>query len=262
MPLIQTTATLADRKPFGPALELVLRAPDLVRQLAPGQPVLVRPGPTLSPYLRRTFYPVALGAEAFTLRIPPSTDWGSAWLRVAPVGAEIDCLGPIGRGFSVDSGVRNMLCIGEGAHAWSLLPLIDWADAAGLSVTFVAGASSTREALPAGRLPAGVEYHLVTSDGRPDVVRPLMSTLSDLLPWADLLCAALPSEAVGLLGETIRSARYALSPGFAQAIYPAQFLCGTGACLACVADVAGGRRRVCLRGPVFDLVDLAQGERG
>ncbi len=256
MPLTQAIGTINDRRAAGAALELVVRSPDIARLLAPGQPVLVKAGPTLSPYLRRTFYPIDLGAEDFTLRIPPSTDWGDAWLRVAPVGAEIDCMGPVGSGFSVDTGVRNLLCVGEGAHAWSLLPLIGWADAAGLSVTFVAAAHSTRGALPAARLPAGVEYHLVTSDGRPDVIRPLMSTLSDLLPWADAMCAALTVDAYTALADTVRTARYALSRGFSQVIYPSQFLCGTGACQACVADVAGGRRRVCLRGPVFDLTDI------
>lgn len=261
MPLTQVIATLAERRPTGPALELVLAAPEIARLLAPGQSVLVKAGPALSPYLRRTFYPVDLGADDFTIRIPPSTDWGDAWLRVAPVGAEVDCLGPVGNGFSVESGVRNVLCVGEGASAWSLLPLINWADAAGLSVTFVVGARGTRGVLPAVRLPASVEYHLVTTDGAPDVIRPLMSTLSDLLPWADVLCAALPVAAYALLGETVRTARYALSRGFAQAIYGTQFLCGTGACQSCVADMAGGRRRVCLRGPVFDLVDLVARER-
>ncbi len=256
MPLIEATAAIAERRTTGAALELVLDAPDLARRLSPGQPVLVKPGPTLSPYLRRTFYPTALGAASFIIRIPPSTDWGDAWLRVAPVGAEVDCLGPVGNGFSVQAGVRNLLCVGEGNDAWSLLPLIAWADAAGLSVTFVAGAQSARGALPPARLPAGVEYHLVTSDGRPEVIVPLMSTLSDLLPWADAVCAALPVAGYTALGETIRAARYAVSRGFAQAIFGSTFLCGTGACQSCVADVAGGRRRVCLRGPVFDLVDL------
>jgi dihydroorotate dehydrogenase electron transfer subunit len=232
-----------------------------VRLLAPGQPVLVRASPTLSPYLRRTVYPVALDAEHFTVRVAPSTDWGDAWLRVAPVGGELDCMGPVGNGFSVDSGVRNLLCVGEGSHAWGLLPLIGWADAAGLSVTFVAGARTTRDALQPARLPAGVEYHLVTSDGHPDVVRPLMSTLSDLLPWADALCAALDADAYRTLADTVRTARFALSRGFAQALYPSQFLCAMGACQACVADVAGGRRRVCLRGPVFDLADFVEKDR-
>ncbi len=256
MTVTQHSATIIERRTAGPAVELVLAEPELSRLLRPGQPVLVKAGPGIAPYLRRTLYPIALDEESFTLRIPPSADWGDAWLRTAPVDATVDCLGPVGVGFSLDPRVRNLLCVGEGEAAWRLLPVVQWADAAGLSVTLVVAAKSMRGALPAGRLPAGVEYQVVTSDGRPDVVHPLMSTLSDLLPWAEAMCAAASLEAYGPLAETVAAARFTLARGFAQVIYPMQFLCGTGACQACVADVAGGRRRVCLRGPVFDLVDL------
>lgn len=261
MSLVQSAATIIDRRATGAAVELTLAAPELARHLLPGQPVLVKAGPALSPYLRRTLYPVALGADDFTLRIAPSADWGDAWLRVAPVGAELDVLGPVGTGFALDDGIRNLLCVGEGEAAWRLLPLVAWADAAGIAVALVVGATSTRVGLPAARLPAGVEYHLVTSDGSPNVARPLLSTLSDLLPWAEALAASASLDFYSGLADTVRHARFALSRGFAQAIYPAQFLCGSGACQGCVADVAGGRRRVCLRGPVFDLVDIARGER-
>jgi dihydroorotate dehydrogenase electron transfer subunit len=237
-------------------VELTLRAPELARLLAPGQPVLVRAGPALSPYLRRTLYPIALGTDDFTLRIAPSADWGDAWLRSAPAGAEVDCLGPVGAGFTLHAGIRNLLCVGEGEAAWRLLPLIEWADEAGVAVALVVGAMSTRGGLPAARLPASVEYHLVTSEGAANVARPLLSTLSDLLPWAEALCASTSLEVYGGLADTVRHARFTLTRGFAQAIYPMQFLCGTGACQGCVADVAGGRRRVCLRGPVFDLADI------
>jgi len=256
MTVIQTVAIVAERRAAGPAVELTLHAPDLARLLRPGQPVLVKAGPGMWPYLRRTRYPIALGDGSFTLRVPPSPDWGDAWLRTATVGSAIDCLGPVGRGFELDGQVRNLLCVGEDDATWDLLPLIDWADAAGLSVALVAGARTVRTALPVQRLPAGVEYHLVSGDGQPDIRRPLMSTLSDLLPWADVLAASAPLEAYGALAQTITAARYALARGFAQVIYPMQFLCGVGACQSCVAEVAGGRRRVCLRGPVFDLVDV------
>jgi dihydroorotate dehydrogenase electron transfer subunit len=254
----QITATVSERRPVGAGLELTLFAPELARALGPGRAVLVRAGPGLAPYLRRTFYPIAIGTETWTLRIPPSRDWGHAWLRTVAVGAEIDCLGPVGNGWQVSAGVRNLLCLGQGEYAWSLLPLISWADAAGLAVTLVAGASIARESLPAHLLPPSVEYHLVTADGRPEVTASLLSTLSDLLPWADGLIAAAPNGLYEPLAATIEGVRYGLTSGFAQVLYETDFLCGVGACQACAADVAGGRRRVCLRGPVFDLVSVVQ----
>ena len=93
------------------------------------------------------------------------------------------------------------------------------------------------------------------------VAAPLAVDAGVVRDQADALAAALPADAYGVLGETVRAARFALSPGFAQAIYPSHFLCGNGACQACVADVAGGRRRVCLRGPVFDLTEIVRGDR-
>jgi dihydroorotate dehydrogenase electron transfer subunit len=255
--MLQFTATLAQRTISGPGQELTLVAPELARQLGAGQAVLIRCGWGAEPYLRRTFYPVAIDAESWRIRLLPGPDWGHAWLAAAAVGAEVDCLGPVGNGFSLAPGVRNLLCVGEGEGAWTLPPLARQADAAGVAVALAAGAVSQREALPAGRLPAAVEYHLVTADGRPNLSAALTSVVSDLLPWADAVCAAGPASLFLELAAAIRAVRYGLSPGFAQALYPATFLCGVGACQACVADVAGGRRRVCLRGPVCDLAELA-----
>ena len=252
----QYTATVLERRPLGGALEVVLHAPELARDLAPGRAVLVQAGPGQAPYLRRTFYPVSIGPDTWTLHIPPSGDWGHAWLRSVQPGAEVDCLGPVGNGWQAMQGVRNLLCVGEGEFAWSLLPLISWADAAGLAVAFVAGASTARDTIPASRLPPGVEYHLVTADGRPLVRPTLLDTLSDLAPWADLLAAAGPNALYAPLADTVGAARYGVAEGFAQVLYETSFLCGSGACQACAADVAGGRRRVCLRGPVSDLVDV------
>lgn len=254
--MIQVSAAIISRQASGSHQELTLAAPDLARQLVAGQAVLVKAGPGFDPYLRRTFHPVAIDADVFAIRLPPSADWAHAWLRAAPEGSTVDCLGPVGNGFGVEGSVRNLLCIGQGTPGWSLLPLIRWAAAAGLAVTFAAGAASGRDSVPTGRLPAAVEYHLVTGDGRQDAAGTLLSTLSDLLPWADAVCAAGSLDFYARLADTIRAARYGVTRGFAQVLYPSAFLCGMGACQSCAADVAGGRRRVCLRGPVFDLSDM------
>ena len=67
--MLQTAVELIDRRTAGPAQELTLRAPELARVLAPGQAVLVKCGWGLEPYLRRTFYPLAVDGESWALRV-------------------------------------------------------------------------------------------------------------------------------------------------------------------------------------------------
>jgi dihydroorotate dehydrogenase electron transfer subunit len=249
---------LLAREAHGSSVELRLHAPELVRRLAPGQAVLVRAGWGVDPYLRRTFYPSAIEADTWAFRVPPDGDWAHAWLRAAAPGVALDCLGPIGNGFAIPAGARNVLFVGEGEHAWSLLPAVRRADAAGLAVTFAVEATLARELIPASRLPAGVEYRTTTPD---PLRRDRLSAgdglaLGEALGWADALLAAGSPALYGRLARAIEEARFRLTAGFAQALYPATFLCGYGACQACVADVGGGRRRVCQRGPVFDLKEI------
>jgi dihydroorotate dehydrogenase electron transfer subunit len=261
--MLQTAAELIDRRTTGPAQELTLRSPELARALTPGQAVLVKTGWGLEPYLRRTVHPVAIDAETWTLRVPPDSDWGHAWLRAAPLGTRIDCLGPVGIGYLVPLGVRNVLCVGVGEPAWTLLPVVTQAAARGLSVALAMEARTARELIPTSRLPAAVEYHALTADGRriesqwAELLAGAVSgSQSGLLAWADVVVAAAPLTFYGQLAAAVKAIRYKVSRGFVQALYPATFLCGSGACQTCVADVAGGRRRVCLRGPVFDLADV------
>lgn len=254
--MLQVTAQLVKREIYGASQEIRLFSPALAQQLAPGQPVMVRTGWGLDPYLRRSFYPLAIDADSWTLRLPPSGDRGHAWLRMIPEGSELDCLGPIGIGYTLPEGSRHLLCLAEGETAWTLLPLIAQADAEHLSVTLAAGATSARYAIPTTRLPFTAEYLLATVDGSRGRKGNLLSYLPELLMWADVIVAAGSLSFYHQLADIIQMQRGILAKGFVQALYPSTLLCGTGACLGCVADVAGGRRRVCLRGPVFDLVDI------
>ena len=258
--MIQSACTLLSRVTAGPAQELTLHSPELARTLAPGQAVLVRCGWGLEPYLRRTFSPIAIDGETWTLRVPPGSDWGHAWLRAAPLGTQVDCLGPVGIGYLLPLGARNVLCIGVAEPAWALLPVIPLAEARGLSVALAMEARTSRELIPVQRLSAAVEYHAITADGGRTANQwsdLLSGPASGLLGWADVVVAAAPLPFYDQLAAAVKRVRFEISRGFAQALYPANFLCGVGACQACVAEVAGGRRRVCLRGPVFDLADMA-----
>lgn len=261
--MLQVTAALVARTTAGNAQELTLYAPELARVLRPGQAVLVKTGWGQTPYLRRTFYPVALDDETWTVRVPPSADWGHAWLAAAPLGTELDCLGPVGIGFNVPPGIRHVLCVGADEPAWALLPAVAVAESRGLAVTLAVEARTVRELIPPQRLPAAVEYHTITPDmGRATqrwaalLSGPAAGPDQGLLAWADLVLAAGPLPLYSQLAAAVKAIRYEISSGFVQVLYPATFLCGTGACQACVADVATGRRRICLRGPVMDLVEV------
>jgi dihydroorotate dehydrogenase electron transfer subunit len=253
---MQIAAELIARETYGPIQELCLRSPRLARRLYAGQAVLVRAGWALEPFLRRTLYPIAIDSESWTLRLPPGADWGHAWLRSVPLGTQIDCLGPVGRGFSVAPATRNLLCIGEGAAAWELLPAVVTADRQGLSTALAVKSSSPRDTIPPARLPAGVEYRVAMGDGTPGDTQQLADTLGEWLAWADSIFAAGTPAFYTILAGAIKTARFGIRRGIAQALYHQTFFCGVGACQSCVAELPNGRRRVCLRGPVFDLADL------
>lgn len=254
--MIQTRASLYARETAGPAQLLRLQAPDLAAQLHAGQAVLIQTGWGYDPFLRRTFYPVAITPEGFTIRLPLDGDRGRSWLRMASEGAELDCLGPVGRGFTLPARAQHILCLGQGDAAWSLLPLVKDASARGYAVTLAVEALTRRQIIPASLLPISVEYHTATTDGSAGRKGDLRSMLPDLLSWADAVIAAADTDFYRLLGRAIEDVRGLLPRDYAQALYQMDFLCGTGACQACAVDIAGGRRRVCLRGPVFELVDV------
>jgi len=270
--MLQITATLIERRTVGGSQELRLQAPALARSLTPGQAVLVKTGWGIEPYLRRAFYPVELDDASWTLRVPPGGDWGHAWLRAIAIGAQLDCLGPVGSGYRLPARARNLLCLAEedpataaatGCSAWALLPAIVQAVGGGLAVTFALEAPAARDLIPAQRLPAAVEYHtalrtrrLLPRPGGGTTNDGVAQFLPELLPWADAVLAAGSLAFYSSLATAVRAERYELTRGFAQALYPAAFLCGVGACQACVADLASGRRRLCLRGPVLDLAEI------
>ena len=254
--MIQTLALLEKKENAGAVQILRLRAPDLASRLQPGQPVLIQTGWGYDPFLRRTFYPIAIGDEGFSIRLPLDADRGRAWLRLAHPGAELDCLGPVGNGFTLPSHARRILCLGQGEQAWALLPLVQNVGKQGYSVTLATEALTKRQLIPPALLPVSVEYHITTKDGSAGRKGDMRLLLPQLLSWADAIVAAADMDFYRFLARAIQDTRVVLPRGYAQVLYQMDFLCGVGACQACAVDIAGGRRRVCLRGPVFDLVDI------
>ena len=236
--------------------ELRIQAPALARELKPGQPVLVHGAWGADPLLRRMFYPIQIEAESWVLRLPPSGDRAHAWLRAAPIGTQIDCLGPIGAGFHRPADRRRVLCLGQEGESWTVLPAATLCAEDGAQVALVLIGASRRDLVPPARVPPLVEVHLQVPDGDANTLGRLARQLSEMITWADLVLAAGDLAFYAELASIIREARFGLQRGFAQLLHPVRLMCGYGACQACAVDLVAGSRQVCVSGPVFDLVDV------
>ena len=244
---------------------LTLRAPAIAAAAQPGQFVHVRvPTVGYDPYLRR---PISLAtlepAKDEIGLIIHAVGRGTRRLAEAGRGAELDLLGPLGRGFP-PPGKQRVLVVGGGIGAAPLFGLA-YKSAGGLDrhtaqtkMLFLVGARNAAE-LWARELCAelGLPALAATDDG--SVGHPGLVT--------DLL-------AVELGGGRIATV-YACGPGPMLAAVARQAQeagvdcyvsleermgCGVGACLGCAwprsEKAGGGYLRVCADGPVVNAAEV------
>ncbi len=216
-------------------------------------------------YLRRPLFLVqsrSVADGALTrceFLLPGRDDPGATWLCRLPAGAAVHLLGPFGNGFALHTHSRALLLVADHKRVPLLLPLSDQILDRGGQVTLLLReperqAASDNQALRsalAGRLPLAVEIQPVGSDEE------WLTALKRLLPWADQVCAGLPSSLFVELAGLARQTRFRLDEGFGQMFVEADYACGWGGCLACVVPLGkGGHTRACVHGPVMDLRKL------
>jgi NAD(P)H-flavin reductase len=149
-------------------------------------------------------------------------------------GKSLSLWGPLGHGFTLPHGVRNLSLIALGESAGRLLPLATQLLTKGVAITLV-----TDITLPP--LPSAIESSPT-------------NTLDEILPWADFIAIDLPLTMLPNLRETL-----GLSPD-EQLACPAQVLvmtampCGGIAdCAVCAVPARKNWKLACKDGPVFDL---------
>lgn len=240
---------------------LALAAPDVAREAAPGQFVMVKPATSSHPLLRRPFsvfeilrdHARVTGLSLLSKRVGPST----ARLYEAEPGDTIRCLGPLGRAFTP---------VDPPAEAWMVAGGVGLAPFAMLAETL--RQRGTRSRLYYGGRRAsdlfhldwfeqlGVELVLTTEDGSRGVhgrvTEPLERDLGSR--GADAVVYACGPEP--MLASVARLAQTAGRPS--QVSVERVMGCGLGGCYSCVIPVRGEAGaaahfvRSCLSGPVFD----------
>ncbi|MBM3294147.1 MAG: dihydroorotate dehydrogenase electron transfer subunit [Candidatus Aminicenantes bacterium] len=235
------------------------QAPEMAAAARPGQFVMIRPGESTAPLLRR---PISIhGRDRGALEIFfQVAGEGTALLARRKAGDTFDVLGPLGRGFDLDAPLdgKTACLLGGGRGIAPLYFLaLELADRGALVKVLYGG--RTADDLPVRDRfeEAGLELACSTDDGSfgfPGLVTGLLETeIPVRRPDFLFVCGPDPmmKAAAGL------ASRFRIP---AQISLESVMGCGFGACWGCVRRIkrAGAEawRKICEDGPVFPAEDI------
>ena len=241
-PIAQVSATVLANRRVGAYHQITLDAAEIAVAARPGQFVaLAVGGSTSSLLLRRSFSihrtrPETDGSvEIVVADAGPGTHWITA---LAPQ-AQVDMLGPLGRGFPLPASPGAAVLIGGGYGSAPMLWLADVLRGNGIEVHHILGAATAI---------------VTTDDGsqgqRGRVTDPLTELLHRTGAATIYACGPMPMLAAvtGVAQAHGATAYVAVEEAMA---------CGIGVCMTCVLPVRGGdgitrMTRSCTDGPIFE----------
>jgi dihydroorotate dehydrogenase electron transfer subunit len=230
--------------------EVVLKGEITNSMTNPGQFVHVKVANGFDPLLRR---PISLAAinhdeNTFTL-IYRKQGRGTSLLAEKNAGEEVDILGPLGNGFSVEETAPGMtaVLVGGGVGVPPMLELAKQLAGNGVSVISIIGFQSASNVFYEKELSSFGEVYVATVDGSYGKKGYVTDILAEI--HADVIYACGPTAML----KAIEAGRYA-SKTFLS--LEERMGCGIGACFACVChtqeDPQGfSYKKVCSDGPVF-----------
>jgi dihydroorotate dehydrogenase electron transfer subunit len=225
------------------------KAPAVAGTAQPGQFVMVRASDNNERILRRPLGIHRVNDKGEIALLYETVGKGTEWLAQRKKGEPVDILGPLGRGFPVDS--KRLLLVAGGVGIAPLIFLAEKAVADGRNVTLLFGAKTAKQVYPKKLLPAGIEFIPVTQDGLIENKGMVTDMLGGLVDSADQIFACGPAamyKAMSLM-KILKGKRVQVS-------MEARMGCGFGICYGCTIKTRHGTKRVCDDGPVFELSDL------
>ena len=260
--LIHQATVLHHRKAGRGYHRLVLRAPAAAAQAQPGQFVMLRVSENRDPLLARPFGISAVISKTAIEVYYRVVGRGTSLLSIVEPGSTLALHGPLGNGFPLpEQGVTPLLVAGGSGFP----PLLFLAARHGKRARLFAG-SRDRECLPPA--PAMSDFrrrvnsiHYATEDGS----RGTCGFVTDAL--AAYLKRRAEAERPVIYACGPRAMMAAAARIAAEHDVPCyvsmeeRMACGLGVCMGCsVAVKAGGFRRVCREGPVFDAREIEWSE--
>ena len=239
------TEILSNRRVGTDIYRLEIASPFLARTGVPGQFLQVRiegAGLLLRRPLGIAEADPATGAVAMYYRIVGK---GTAALAEMQAGQTVNCLGPLGQGFSLKA--ERPLLIGGGM---GLAPLLFLAQRFQGKAAVLMGGRNKAEVFWADFFAPFAKQVFTTTDdgsvGEKGFTTSLLPTLLEKYRF-DVLFTCGPDIMMRKIWEIAEKADVPC-----QVSLERRMACGLGACLSCVIDTTdGGRKKVCQDGPVF-----------
>jgi dihydroorotate dehydrogenase electron transfer subunit len=246
-----------------------IKTPYIACSVLPGQFITVRCGDFT---LRRPFSIHQVSSREIALLFKVAGK-GTLWLSQRQTGDRIDILGPLGRGFSIEPGARNLLLVAGGIGIAPLVSLMQYASSQH-QMTLIHGASTAAQLHPSAMpkidpssvgkkrsklspLRNGVQFIPVTEDGSIGKKGMATDILPDFLDWADQVYACGPVDMYKTMAEmSWRAKQSNLKLRKCQVSLELRMGCGFGACYGCTINTKKGLKQVCRDGPVFELDDI------
>ncbi|QUS36936.1 dihydroorotate dehydrogenase electron transfer subunit [Falsirhodobacter algicola] len=239
---------------------LTLDAPAEVLDCHPGQFFqLLCPEPEGEhPYLRRPMSIYGYDAEAGRLQfLYKVAGAGTRGLATLVPGDALNVLGPLGQGFTMEEGWRNLMLVARGVGLATLAPLARMAQQEGRRLTAVCSARRADLAMSVDLFRSfGAEVIVVHDEDGSSSPEALEALIRARIAagGVDAFYTCGSSRLLRLL-QTL-GAEYGI-PG--EVAMEQQMACGIGMCQACVRPFREGdrrvQRRVCREGPVFPMAE-------
>ncbi len=257
-------ARIISHKPVGRGYyRLVLNAPEAARTALPGQFVMLRVSDTLDPLLARPFGIAAVISRSSLELLYRVVGKGTILLTTAKAGQTLTLLGPLGKGFPLPDKKMTPLLVAGGS---GFPPLHFLAQRAGLRAHLFLGARNKECLPPVSSVRSFKEItdrvHIATDDGSAGV----QGTSTDILN--SFLLKMEQKEHLVLYACGPHAMLASVSMVAAEQGIPCyvsmeeRMACGLGACMGCSIPMkAGGYKRACKEGPVFDSRDIDWSEQ-
>lgn len=215
-----------------------MQAPEIAASARAGQ--FVNLGWSPGPLLRRPFSVYRAGGGQVEV-VLKAVGAGTAQLLAMDVGDSVSCLGPLGHGFELAPGTREVVLLSGGLGVAPMPLAARQANAAGATVTWVHGARNADELCSEAE---GDRIVWATDDGS----RGFAGTVVAAAPDAGVVFACGPNRMLAAVAARWPDAQVSIETYMG---------CGTGVCLGCAVPLRrGGYDRACKEGPVYRAADI------